>query len=77
MDMIKYLNEKKRIRLDAILTAFFGGAFGLQKFYLGKTTQGILCVLFFWTFIPAIIGCIEAIYYLSMSDKTFDRKYNS
>lgn len=63
-------------RLAAILLAFFLGGFGVHKFYLGQTGQGILYLIFFWTFIPAVIAFIEFILYLVMSDETFDEKYN-
>lgn len=52
------------------------GGIGAHKFYLGKTTQGILCILFCWTLIPSLIGIIEGITYLLMSDDKFNTKYN-
>ena len=63
-------------RITAALLAFFLGGFGLHKFYLGKTFQGILYVLFSWTFIPTIIAWIEGASYLLMSDYHFARKYD-
>ena len=51
------------------------GAFGVHKFYLGKIGLGILYLLFFWTGIPGIIGLIEGIIYLTMSDEDFRAKY--
>lgn len=65
-----------RNRMVAALLAFFLGGIGGQKFYLGKTTQGVLCLLFFWTFIPAILGFIEFILLLLMNDEAFAQKYN-
>lgn len=62
-------------RITAALLAFFFGGFGVHKFYLGKTGQGILYLLFCWTFIPSIIAFIEFIIYLCNSDKEFARKY--
>lgn len=56
--------------------AFFLGGLGIHKFYLNRGGQGILYALFFWTFIPAILGFIEAIGYISMSQEQFDAKYN-
>ena len=59
----------------AILLAFFLGGFGGHKFYLGRVGQGILYLLFFWTFIPAIIAFIEMIIYIVSNDDDFHRKY--
>ena len=38
-----------------VLCIFLGGL-GVHKFYAGKTTQGILYLLFSWTFIPTILA---------------------
>lgn len=58
------------------LLALFLGGFGIHKFYLGKL-NGILYLIFCWTFIPSIIALIEAIRYFTMSDKDFNSIYNS
>lgn len=63
-------------RLTAGVLALVLGGLGVHKFYLGRTGQGILYLLFFWTFIPAIIGFIEGILYLVMEQSAFDAKYN-
>jgi TM2 domain-containing membrane protein YozV/RNA polymerase subunit RPABC4/transcription elongation factor Spt4 len=63
-------------KVIAAVLAFFLGSFGAHKFYLGQGGQGILYLLFFWTFIPAIVSIIEAIIYLSMSDIDFAKKYH-
>jgi TM2 domain-containing membrane protein YozV len=59
----------------AALLAIFLGGFGIHKFYLGKIGQGILYLLFCWTFIPALVGFFEGIIYLATSDANFERKY--
>jgi len=41
---------------------------GIGVFYV------LLFVLFFWTFIPAIIGLIEGIIYLTQTDQDFAAK---
>ncbi|PRY09017.1 TM2 domain-containing membrane protein YozV [Pontibacter ummariensis] len=64
-------------KTTAALLAFFLGGFGAQFFYLGKAGRGVLCLLFFWTFIPAIIAIIDFIRFLVMSEDEFNRKYNS
>lgn len=67
------LGQKSRIA--AALLAFFLGGLGAHKFYLGKVGQGILYLLFCWTFIPAIISFVEFIIYLCESDEAFAKKY--
>ena len=62
-------------RVAAILLAFFLGGFGVHKFYLGRVGQGILYLLFFWTFILAILAIIEMIIYICTNDEDFARKY--
>ncbi|MEL6275986.1 MAG: NINE protein [Bacteroidota bacterium] len=58
----------------AAVLAFFGGVFGLHRFYLGQIGLGILYCIFFP--IASIIGVIDAIVLLSMDEETFDAKYN-
>lgn len=60
----------------AALIAFFGGAFGLHKFYLGQNGAGILYLLFCWTWIPGIVAFFEGIGLLFMPDEAFDAKFN-
>ncbi len=62
-------------RIAAALFAFFLGFLGAHKFYLGQIGLGIVYLLFFWTFIPAIVAFIEFILFLTMSDDTFNKKY--
>jgi TM2 domain-containing membrane protein YozV len=66
-------SEKKRMTV-AVLAMLFGGL-GAQNFYLGRTLEGVLCVLFCWTLIPSILGFIDCIRFLCMSDATFADKY--
>ena len=64
---------------NKVITALFGiilGSFGVHKFYLGKPVQGIVYLIFCWTFIPAVAGFIEGLVYLSMSDQDFRQKYD-
>lgn len=62
-------------RISAVLLALFLGGLGVHKFYLGRTGQGILYLLFCWTFIPSLIAFVEFIIYLCSSDENFARKY--
>ena len=62
-------------RVTAGVLGILLGGFGIHKFYLGKIGWGIIYLVFFWTCIPAIIGLIEGIKYLTMSDYEFVAKY--
>ncbi len=70
--------ELKRIkdRVAAGIMGIIGGWFGLHKFYNGRVFAGIIYLLFSWTVIPGIVGLIEGILYLLMTDEEFDAKYN-
>jgi len=62
-------------RVTAGLLGILLGGIGAHKFYLENTGMGILYLIFCWTFIPAIIGFIEGIMYLTMDEKEFHAKY--
>jgi len=66
-----------RNRTTAAIFAFFLGGIGVHKFYLGQPGLGVLYLFFCWTFVPAIVGFIEGIVYVSMNDEAFNAKYNS
>ncbi len=72
----KIEKKQNRNKIAAALLAIFLGGFGIHKFYLGRPGWGILYLLFCWTFIPALIGFIEGILYLVMSDESFEKKYS-
>lgn len=65
-----------RNKIIAALLAFFAGAFGVHRFYLGQIGKGFLYLLFSWTLIPSIIAIIDCISFLLMDDERFDRLYN-
>lgn len=64
-------------RYVAAVLAFFLGGLGVHKFYLGKFMQGIIYLVFCWTYVPAIVALVECIMYLFMSDTEFQKKYSS
>jgi TM2 domain-containing membrane protein YozV len=65
-----------RNRTAAILICFFGGYFGVHKFYLGNPVLGILYLVFFWTCIPGVIAFFEFLGLCFMSDREFDARFN-
>ena len=66
---------KTKSKTTAIVLALLLGGLGAHKFYLGQTLQGILYLVFCWTFIPLIVSVIDIIMYLTMSDQAFQEKY--
>ncbi|HOP57352.1 MAG TPA: NINE protein [Bacillota bacterium] len=62
-------------RIAAGLFAIFLGGIGVHRFYLGQVGLGLIYVLFCWTGIPAIIGLVEGILILTMTDEQFRDKY--
>jgi len=70
-----------RSRIVAALLAIFLGVFGIHRFYLGQTKWGIVYIvvavatLGVGGIVTAIIGFIEGIVLLVMSDAEFQRKY--
>jgi|AGTN01.2.fsa_nt_gi Predicted membrane protein len=67
------MNTKSKVA--AGLLALFLGGIGVHKFYLGQVGAGIVYLLFCWTGIPAIIGFVEGIIYLTSSDENFYYRY--
>lgn len=59
----KYVPEDKKV-VAGVLALLLGGI-GIHKFYLGRTIQGVLFLIFSWTFIPGIIAFIEGILILA------------
>ena len=63
------------------IVAILLGAFGIHKFLLGYTTEGIIMLVIsvvscgFLAIVPCVIGIIEGIMYLTKSDEEFVRTY--
>lgn len=54
-------NDKKVNKIVYLVLTLLLGSFGINKFYAGKIKQGILRLLFCWTFIPSILAVAEFI----------------
>lgn len=67
--------QGSKSKVFAAILAIFLGGFGIHKFYLGQVGQGLLYLIFFWTFIPALLALIDALRYLLMSTEKFHRVY--
>lgn len=63
-------------KTTAALLAIFLGGVGLHKFYLGNIGMGVLYLIFSPTLIPLIVGIVEGIQLLGMSEEAFAAKYN-
>jgi TM2 domain-containing membrane protein YozV len=61
-------------RVTAGVLGILIGGLGIHKFYLGKVGLGIVYILFCWTYVPAIIGLVEGIIYLTQTDEAFATK---
>ncbi len=65
----------------AALLAIFLGSLGIQYFYLGKSTAGIVCLcisIFSCGILAGVLGLltlIQGIIMLTMSEQDFERKY--
>ena len=60
--------------IQSALAIFLGGI-GAHKFYQGKTFQGVMYLVFCWTFLPGFVGFIEGIRYLFMPVEDFYEQY--
>jgi TM2 domain-containing membrane protein YozV len=75
-------SEKRECnRLTAGLLAIFLGCLGIHKFYMGQTQTGCVYILIsvltcgLGAWVMAIVGIVEGIVYLSMTQTEFEQKY--
>ena len=69
-----HYNTPKSKTTAALLALFLGGI-GVHYFYLGKTMAGLIFLLLFWTYIPALIALVQAIMMFTMTEEQFYEKY--
>ncbi|MFV0466351.1 MAG: zinc-ribbon domain and TM2 domain-containing protein [Lachnospiraceae bacterium] len=67
---------KTKSKVAAGVLAILLGSLGVHKFYMDKIGLGIVYLIFCWTGIPGIIGIVEGIMYLVMSNEEFSKKYS-
>ena len=70
------VNSSRKSKGIAILLAIFLRGFGIHKFYLGQTLWGIVYLLFFWTFTPAIISLFKVVILLFMNETEFNQRFD-
>jgi len=63
-------------KLAAALFAILLGSLGVHKFYLESWGWGLIYLMCCWCGLPAILGIIEGILWLTMDDQIFDQRYN-
>ncbi len=68
---------EKKVKMVAALLAIFLGSLGIHNFYLNNKKMGIIFLLLCWTGIPGIVGFVQGIMMIIMSDNAFDQKFNN
>ena len=54
-----FISDKAFNKNAYCLITFLLGWLGINKLYTGKVSEGLICLLFFWTGIPFILSLIE------------------
>ena len=69
--------KEPKTKTAATLFAFFLGAFGAHKFYLGAWGWGLLYLVFCWTYIPLLLAIVETVRYIVLKDDDFQERYSN
>ena len=70
--VIRKWNRNSHVECGIIAVIF--GSIGLHKFYRGQYGRGILYILFCWSFIPAFVGVLEGIHYLTEGQAAYEEE---
>ncbi len=62
-------------KVALLLITFFLGGLGGHRFYQKKYGLGVLYLLFFWTYIPALVALVEFFIYAFKSESELQQKY--
>lgn len=66
-------NRPQKSKGVALLLCLLLGGIGAHHFYLGNYIRAVLYMLFFWTFIPAIISLFDLVILLFKSESSLNR----
>ena len=67
--------KKNRSKVAGGFLSLFLGSFGIHGFYLGHWAWACLYLLFWWTYIPMVIGMVEGIVIFILPKQLFERLY--
>ena len=70
--VIQKWNRNSHVECGIIAVIF--GSIGLHKFYRGQYGRGILYIIFCWSFIPAFVGVLEGIHYLTEGQEAYEEE---
>ena len=59
----------------ATLLAFALGGVGAHRFYLGQWKTGLAMLLFWWTLVPTVVGFVDFVRYVLLTDREFADRY--
>lgn len=60
----------------ATLLALTLGGVGAHRFYLGQWKTAAVMLVLCWTFLPAVVGVVDFVRYVLMSDREFAARYD-
>lgn len=72
------MEDRGKSKVVAGILAILIGGLGIHHFYLGSTMSGVICiVLSCFAGLGGLLGLVEGIMILIMSDEDFNAKYNA